>query len=167
MTEQYIASNNISVYPSARRGVERPESRLVTESALVRIVNKLIDTEGFVISSEFTDASPFEFNIYGYYFKISPANAITSFILSPVENQTIYGVINLASVSDDITELSGQDEDGAYTGIKFTDQEITGDGIKCLALLKYTSGNWIIVPESKLKFNSSSSQQTNVDGGII
>jgi hypothetical protein len=41
----------------------------MTESAIARLINKLIDYEGFVISDTINNTL-FEVNIYGYYFQI-------------------------------------------------------------------------------------------------
>lgn len=172
MSESYIASSEISVYPSSRRGVEYPESRLVTETALAGIVNKLIDKEGFVISNN--TVNDFEFNIYGYYFKVNQCSYITDLFPNPESNTVIYGVITLTEVSDNIIELSGQDGAGegdvprVYKGIGFTTTQPNSDAFtKYLALLRYSSGTWSIVPESKFKFSASSSESLNIDGGII
>lgn len=175
---KYINSDNIVVYPSARRGVKSSSARLVTEQSLVNIVNKLIDTDGFVITKPetFNLNNAFEFNIYGYYFKVEPASSITSLISSPTDNTTIYGVISLATLSTNATdfealsaiyELEGQDEDTVYTGIEFV-TDPPAPGKHYLALLTYTNGSWTPVPQSLFKFNSESTYGVvDVDGGVI
>ena len=168
----YIASDNIFVYPSARRGISKPEARLVSESALVRIVNKLIDKQGFVVTETFSNYGTFEFNIYGYYFKINEGHNITDMFTIVSPNTTIYGKINLTEMSDNFVELAGQDDlvDSTYyfKGIEFTTTEPTESAtVKYLALLTNADGSWGIVPDSRFKFDDHSFQSLSVDGGII
>ena len=174
----YVISENISVYPSARRGATSLESRLVTESALVNIINKLIDSDGFVITKTFDPDKVFEFNIHGYYFKLVTGAVLTSMFEDASNNSTIYGIIHLAKISGSAYELSGQDEviqqsedeepTVVFTGIEFSlDIPTSGDDVYYLALVsKNETGNWVIVPGSKFKFNSeSTSGVVNIDGG--
>ena len=80
MASAYIASDNISVFPSTRRIHSQDFSaRLMTESAISRIINNLIDVDGFVISNTApaTAEDIFEFNIYGYYFQVKNILSVT------------------------------------------------------------------------------------------
>ena len=158
----YLASEIISVYPSARRGITKPESRLVTESALVGIVNKLIDKTGFVITNPFQADRAFEFNIYGYYFKVATGQAITSLFPSAATNSTIYGVIHLDSLDPSVVELAGQDEDNVYTGIDFTLTEPSSG--YWVALLQKGSSGWVVPENSTFKFDFP---DVDIDGGVI
>ena len=117
-----IASENVTVFPSTRRAGSKPLARLMSEQALVGIVNKLINLEGFVISSssEIEESTPLEFNLYGYYFKIS--NPVTSLGLGTTfTSGNIYAHIELvtSTASDFIQyeELFGQDDSGKFTGL--------------------------------------------------
>lgn len=171
----YIVSDSISVFPSARRGTTKSESRLVTESALVSIVNKLIDRDGFVITDDIPTGDVqhnFEFNIYGYYFKVDHVGQIYSLFPDASSNTTIYGVIEIDKLNNGICELSGQDEnDGYYKGVKFTDTLPSSSdptiSLYYLALFNNTTGSWKIVEESKYKFDIASVGQIDVDGGEI
>lgn len=70
-----IASNLIEVFPSTKRTAEYQKSaRQLSEKNLVSIINKLIDTDAFVITSPGTVTNltmGIEFNMHGYYFKVS------------------------------------------------------------------------------------------------
>ena len=79
MASTYIASTNVNVFPSTRRTYTQDFSaRLMTESAIARLVNKLVEVDGFVISNTVPAAAEdmFEFNIYGYYFQIKNISSI-------------------------------------------------------------------------------------------
>lgn len=167
MATYNIASDNISVYPSSRRGAQKPESRLLTESALVSIVNKLIDTDGFVITRTLDLQQIFEFNIHGYYFKVDPASSLTALFPDAEVDDVIYGIIKMVKLSENIVELDGQDEDGSYTGVQFSLTPTSDLDSYQLALLVKNNAGWSIVEDSKFKFAASSSQSSNVDGGEI
>ncbi|MBO7697146.1 MAG: hypothetical protein J6Y28_04610 [Acholeplasmatales bacterium] len=73
MASTYIASSNVNVFPSTRRTYAQEFSaRLMTESAISRIINNLVEVDGFVISNNAPTTADdlFEFNIYGYYFQV-------------------------------------------------------------------------------------------------
>jgi len=79
MASTYIASNNVNVFPSTRRTYTQEFSaRLMTESAISRIVNNLVEVDGFIISNTVpaTADDVFEFNIYGYYFQVKNINSV-------------------------------------------------------------------------------------------
>lgn len=169
-----LASDNIAVYPAARRGELNPQSRLITESALVNLINKLIDKQGFVITrvEDYRSDSVFEFNIFGYYFKVLHASDITSLFPNPTAHTIIYGKIQLIGIENNpmtnVIELEGQDEGGYYTGIEFTTTEPTeSDSVKYLPLLAYENNAWEIITSSLVKFTSESNSFLNIDGGVI
>lgn len=160
----YIDSNNIKVFPSAKRGVDYPEARLTTEATFVSIINKLIDYDGFVISPTFEENSPFEFNLHGYYFYIAHGNDLLN-KLSLTNETSIYAGIYLTQVGDNL-ELSGVDFSGQYEGVTFTaGSPPTGSqySIQILSRPNTTVG-W--APVNTVKFDQSSLNLT-VDGGII
>lgn len=174
-----ITSDNIAVYPSTRRGERNASSRLLTEQALVSIVNKLIDKYGFVITKEFNPTGLFEFNIYGYYFKVRQGNNITNLFPSAVENDKIYGIISISSLTagsqnedvlDDIYELEGQDADGVYSGVEFSleDLAVNDDRKYSLPLLIRSNNSWVVYPDSLFKFDAASMTPIiDIDGGTI
>lgn len=165
-----MLSSKISVFPSTRRGTQDPKSRLVSESSFANIVNKLIETKGFVITPDPTsgswgdsDNNSFEFNIYGYYFNISDL----SYLFSLFDNQSsnIYAYIELAT-NGNYVELAGQDSmpnnssELEYTGVKFVSENPNKEH----ELLLFTKSNdiWIVPPESRIRFDFG-----DIDGGVI
>lgn len=162
----YLNSDKIKIFPSAKRGVSRPYSRLTTEESFVRLVNKLIDTDGFVIGN---DGTNLEFNIYGYYIN---ANMTALSALFPSSTE-IYAKIQLTTVGDN-KELSGVDDpsDEEYKGVVFSDtatSPLPSDAYELKLLSRATTSDvWSIPKESSLKFNNDSFDLSIVvDGGVI
>lgn len=152
MSTGFLATENIFVFPSARRMNKQVSARLVSEASLANIVNKLIETDGFVITPEpeegnyvdngFIPSEPFEFNVHGYYFKAITANDIYKVVFgnsytfdSPSSNETdsIYANIYLdISTDPNYVELKVQDgqineldENSLFKGVTFSDTDLT------------------------------------------
>lgn len=88
---QYLDSNLINVFPSTRRVYTQEFSpKLMTELAISRSINMLMDTEGFVISESLGEL--FEINIHGYYFQIDNSNNIIA-LFNPSTTSTIFASI--------------------------------------------------------------------------
>ena len=161
----YLNSEKIKIFPSAKRGVTKPYSRLTTEQSFVKIVNKLIDTDGFVIN---LDRNELEFNIHGYYIN-ADLTSLTELFPSSLN---IYAKIKLVQVGDNF-ELDGVDDaiDEEYKGVQFSDTSSTlADGEYELKVLsrETASDNWIIPEESEFKFtNKSFNFDIVVNGGVI
>ena len=61
----YLHTQSINVFPSTKRSNKQVSARVMTEASIVRIINKLLDREGCVITKN-EDISPqhsWEFNI--------------------------------------------------------------------------------------------------------
>lgn len=144
----YINSSNIIVFPATKRDASyQRQSRQMSEENLVGIINKLIDTNAFVISYE---GNTIEFNIHGYYFKVSGINDIISSF-----SNNVYATITL-STNGDYVEIANGDEDNQYKGLTLTDSEQTGENVHCLKILQKINNMWGIPDESKIKFNINS-----------
>ena len=69
-----ITGDNIVVFPSAKRANADTDyvkaSRALSEANLIGLVNQLLETKSFVISSSFSTNEDFIFNIGGYLFTI-------------------------------------------------------------------------------------------------
>lgn len=181
----YVQSSQINVFPSTRRTTYQSDSRLLTEKALVGIINQLVDKDAFVITpkSEVEASSPFEFNIKGYYFKVPQLNYITNLFAADNQSLYIYASITL-DTGNGYTELLGQDDTmgsssanatSYYRGVNFTasatDTPPSGTNVYSLKILERTlSGSsfttWFCPETSFYKFESKS-LDFNVDGGII
>lgn len=180
----YVQSNQIKVFPSTRRTVDRHDSRLMTERALVGIINQLVDKDAFIVTpkDEVDTSRPFEFNIHGYYFYVPQLSYITNLFASDTTNSYIYASI-LLDTGNEFTELLGQDDTmgssdsnaiSYYKGVDFSisssDTGPSGTNIYSLRILeRNTSGsslNWTCPENSFYKFEGNS-LDFNIDGGII
>lgn len=179
----YLASDKINVFPSTKRGNVQVSARLMSESSMVDIVNRLIDTEGFVITQGSTlggasvdDTSPltltnsYEFNIFGYYFKIDKIQDITS-LFDSTTTVNIYAKITTSTI-DNYIELSGQDVNDAYEGVVFegktsgqTPPTPASDNEHILWILTKNSSGWWVPLDSRVKFVYDFA--IGVDGGNL
>lgn len=102
VTPYYLSSDLINVFPSTRRVYTQDFSpKLMTELAISRSINMLMDTDGFVISENLV--GKFEINIHGYYFQISNYSNIIS-LFNVATTNTIYASI-LIDKSNSYPEL--------------------------------------------------------------
>lgn len=143
----YISSSRLGSFPTTKRG---SINKLVTENSLTRLINRLVDVVGYVITSEFDDSSvnyedgipaslwnvplaDFEFTIRGYYFCISADDAksglqylISSMAFSPQpgEENELWAHIFIDKTNPDYPELWGQDSventDANCRAVQFT-----------------------------------------------
>lgn len=179
MSNYFLNTENIDIFPSTRRSNKQISARLVTEKSVTSIINKLIDTDGFVITLDNEDGSvptavPFEFNIHGYYFSVASVNNILDLFTGYNANvgDKIYANISL-EISDSYKELSGQDEDvndqWIYKGIEFSLNNPTSAEVGYehhdLLLLVYDGTDWQVPVESRVKFEYNFA--LGVDGGEI
>lgn len=165
MSVNYVSSEEITVFPSTRRS-GYPMSRVMSEANVVGIVNKFLDTDGFVITDFFStdDGSTLDFNINGYYFSVDTSSS-SSFntIISSLSN--VYAHITLETIpSTDYIELIGQDDNDVFNGLGIDDSS-TG-GTYTLKLLEKVGNNFVIPDESKFKFRDESVNFI-VDGGEV
>ena len=189
----YLNSNSISVFPSAARGqqVEYIEARLTTETVIANIINKLIDTTGFIITNvdewntAFSSrgvndpADPVEFNLYGYYFKVKDPDEL--FALMPASAEAIYACIALHPVATHEVgtyryELFGQDDSdlGTYGGVQFnTTDAYENPSIlpefsitKSIKIFDKINNTWELSEDSTFKFLKKS-LLFDIDGGEI
>ena len=174
----YLRTENINVFPSAKRSNKQVSARFMTEASIVGIINKLIDREGFVITKreDVRLDHSFEFNIFGYYFVIdSLQNLIdlNGYNDNP-EVMEIYGNI-IIEKSGNYKELWGQDDDDdGYTGIQFSTAPIVDSNreIHHLLLLKRDAFDsseldWYVPEESRIRFDFDSAIPADLDGGEI
>lgn len=175
MASAYTTSNNVNVFPSTRRIYSQDFSaRLMTESAISRIINKLVEVDGFVISNTVPTSAGdvFEFNIYGYYFQIKNILSVTAQLSSATK---LYATIRINHTDNAFYELYVANEAGSsstFNGITFTDtgstpNDTSTDMYKTLLLLEKSGDTWIIPEQSKIKFNRSAIGLTEIDGGRI
>lgn len=166
-----IASDKITVFPSTRRSAY-PHSRLMSEANVVSIVNRFLDTDGFVITDAFNASSgSFEFNLHGYYFNIDSSTLNT--IINNLSGDNVYAHIEVVSVGtapNIFKELYGQDENNEFKGLVIdTSESYTAQNsgeVFTLKLFEKSDGNFVIPSSSKFKFLENSVDFV-VDGGLI
>ena len=179
-----LSSDKITVYPSARRADTRSDARSLREKNYVNIINKLIDSDGFIISQfdpsdNKNTGKAIEFNIFGYYFKIS-GGADTILYEQPDNWKYLYAKIELDTLLErqenlydgGYTELKGYDNqlDGMYTGLTFvySDSDLSSnDNIKYLKVFEKNGDSFKFSSNSYIKFSSFSVENRDVDGGEI
>lgn len=159
----YLSSDKIKVFPSARRSdsVNDPFSRLMSESTIASIINKLIDTEGFVITNTYTPNGQLEFNIHGYYFNITNSTEIMTTYSGAADDTVLFASIILSVFSSPndsnlkFEELKNYDNGSVYEGLivnTTVPTPATGEKVFKLAILKKVNGSWVIPQESQIKF---------------
>lgn len=128
----YISADRLGSFPTTKRG---SINKLVTENSLTRLINRLVDVTGYVITSEFDDnmvnyedgvpaslwnvpLADFEFTLRGYYFCISADDSksglqylisSTSFVTVSGETNKLTAHIFIDKTNSDYPELWGQD----------------------------------------------------------
>ena len=171
----YVSSNNIQVFPTTKRPDKSVESRQMSEQNIIRLVNMLLDVEGFVIDSdlETTNNKFIEFNIDGYYFKLLNAGvAEVQSLLNASSTGSIWASILVTETgSTGYKELQGQDTQSGYEGITFStsDPESNANTYK-LKILEKSNNTWSIPSTSIYKFSQTSISNLNldeIDGGEI
>ena len=166
----YINSNYIEVFPSTRRDSQHRSARLLTEANLISIINQIVKVDSFVITSAYSgNNDAFEFNIHGYYFKVTPQSALAS-----LGTDNVWAKIVLATTTtpggDTFVELDGQDDGTYYEGIVFTNNEPTLSSNEYkLHLLTKENNVWTIPDDSKIMFRNPQGIFGDfvVDGGIV
>lgn len=139
-----IDDNRVNCYPSTKRA---SVNKLLTENSVTRIINRLIDSDSYVITNglddieygkdikvgEWTNSqADFEFVIHGYYFSIAKGNDDSglSYLmqqthfdqLSDKTLHTLYARIFVDKIDNKYPELYGQKDEystGKYQGLIF------------------------------------------------
>ena len=179
MANAKINSDNIAVFPTSHRGAKQRSARLISESNLIGLANRLLDKDSFVISDSIVPSEPFEFNIHGYYFKITSGDAMTN-LASSIGGNNIWATIELETTTtatlDTFVELKGSDEEVSggyeYGGVVFSDANpvLPKDTTKFSLKILTKSGSTYVVPsDSKIKYEASKvfGDITTIDGGDV
>lgn len=171
----YISADRLGSFPTTKRG---SINKLVTENSLTRLINRLVDVDGYVITSEFDDSminyeygAPislwnvplmnFEFAIRGYYFCVVADEAIsgvqyllTSLGLGQVnagEEKTVKANIFIDRTNHDYPELWGQDSvEDANANCRAV--QFTKDGEQPVFPEDYDTGNYTLYSLTILKY---------------
>ena len=172
MSNVYLASDTIKVYPTALRGgtdytpgqtVYDPESRLGTEFNLTSAVNRLTLDGSFVIRKT---GNVLEFSIHGYYFKVTSVSTLTNHqqlssgtsIYATIRLEELaqqnYRLLSLVSVEDG-TSINLDTQADGFVGVAFTNTD-EGDNVSTFSLeiLRKVSGSWVVPDTSLLRFDA-------------
>lgn len=165
----YLASGSVDVFPATRRSDEyQRRSRLITEYNFTNMVKLLTERPSYCVTKDYDANKPFEFYIYGYYFKISQASLLVS---TTGAQGTVYAYITL-DTGNAIPEISGLDDEGRYEGLNLTNTFSTEwdeqPNVHYLKLLEknLNTGAWQVPTDSLVKFTRNS-VELDVDGGQI
>lgn len=168
-----------NIFPSVQ--LNDVKTRSFTEENVANLIYNFIDNSknGFVITDTNENANPavyydgdndFEFNIRGYYIKLSgdltngfSGNAIYASIQIVTPNGTSYSELDSTYGSIVFS--------GNLKGVDLTDTDVTDveNGIYCLQILKKITvsgtNKWVVPEESKIRFKPSNVGLEIVDGG--
>ena len=143
------------VYPSIKRdsanaGNTYRASRVSTEENLCRFTGQFLDNDYFVISKEVNLNGIFEFNIKGYYFRVTTSGLLTA--AGEAATAVSVDLADIKSAGDGAPvfqygELQGDDTEG-YTGLV-----IHGDTSGKYQLLEKDGNTWKIPDSAKQVFN--------------
>lgn len=151
-----IASSKIFAFPASKRsGNYQQKARLLREETMTKFADTLLDTDGFVITDNYslsdgkkalwTGSVDFEFYVKGYYFNLPHTSSgvcgaynITGTTtnlndfgksICDMTTKTILHDTIYANIafqgSGDFIELVGQDIDNNFTGVVFTYEPAT------------------------------------------
>lgn len=174
-----LLSQYVKIFPFAKYRSSTTQditSRLFYEQNVSNLIRQIIDTQGFIISGGVTfqgitnsDAS-FCFNLYGYYFEISPnVNLIppegqnSNYIIASIKMQERQP--NLQNILPPL-EIEGQDNsEGVFEPLVIEAVNILpSEGIYLVLLEKDSSDNWHVYEDSYSKFDVMSLNITGIDG---
>lgn len=124
----HIKSESIKIFPLAKPRSKDSSSRLFYEDNIANIIRQVTSGNGFIINAPTTLSTyngyyrvnqDLEFNIYGYYVKITKSSNIIS-VSDTNKNGTNYNYIYAKIKLNNSTtpEINGQDDGGNYTGLE-------------------------------------------------
>ena len=174
----YISSNKIRVFPSVGRSNYDIESQLMNENNISQIVRSLCRSRKDYVLSTKLSTGPFEFVIYGFYFKILDASTTLSSITSgegvteiwaginidanaEANNQSSnYQLLQLANTSVQNNEIIDLDRENQFQGIIFgtTEDEVNGgqgENYHTLRLLVKDGDTFKVPAQSLLHLNTT------------
>lgn len=184
-----LHSSSVFAFPAVKRGVYyNDRARLMSENAIISQTDRLIDTEGFLITDTLTDdTTNLEFVISGYYFSVLISDIISTIqdIDDLEEGKYLVASIGLQQTGTEYEMLQHDDESDNYNGLVFsTDSNgptltdmttLLGGQVSVVLSLpilycngdKSTINGFELVPTSKKKLKRKSLIIDTIDGGEI
>ena len=169
-----LNSDKVFVFPTTTRApIDAKNGQYITEYNMTSLINRLTNRAAFVISEDVSDLSNFEFNMYGYYFKIDLSNfdfPTGNYIMAAVWIEcTDSGMLRLYSDGspDDNNMYQCLNITGFQGGLGSLHHISTSDFSKGLSpgsrsllelpILELTAPNTYQIPsDSKIKFTQAS-----------
>lgn len=150
----YINGNQLNIFPVSNR-TAKPYDNWLTEFNLSSIINQLVgNQDGFVITETVSADAPIEFNIGGYYFKVSSVSLIkeavdnknsigSSFVTFEKDKDGYYAASIKISKNTDNPTLLGSDSSSDSS------VDSSGDSVDTKTL-KLFSSDYQVPPKSRL-----------------
>ena len=175
----YLESDKIQIFPTSNRdSAYQAQARLMTESNIINIVNRLVDKDSFIINHKDTSI---DFNIHGYWIHVPDIVPVTLSIQQEFPNATsIYAKITInttqSGTQPEFKTINGTDTEAAgggqiYTGVEFvTTKSSSGDtGTPYyLHLLEKVGNTWQVPEDSKVRFTTGAeTRSVTIDDGDL
>lgn len=164
----HIYSTNISAFPLAKNRDNNRESNLLYEQNIANIVNQIIDTEAFIVTSniellfeegqsagklKLPQNSSLQVSLGGRLFTITSGDYDLELLSGVEKGDSIYLSVQVFN-----GEIFGQDDGEVYKGLTITNgDEIPSTHTHLLHLATITNEGEVVIPEtSYLKLNLKS-----------
>lgn len=156
----YLESSRIEVFPTSIERPGFPYARVLTEDHILDMIRNAAPAKSYVITDVYSDSTPLEFIIHGYYVKVNA----TASLKHTFGGSNVYAHIFLDTTSPTHPQLYGTDDGSSFSAIAFTDSAtptvptgLTNYEHYALHLLQ-KSGSVFVIPLTSRKC---------VDGGEI
>ena len=165
-----IKSANIKIFPTSKRdSAYQAQARLITESNIINIVNRLVDKDSFVIKYD-KDKGDIDFNIHGYWVHVD--DIINKLSLASSDTN-IYAKIKIDTIQSEtqpeFNMINGKDINTVYTGVEFVSTPpSTATNTYFLHLLEKVGSTWQVPEDSWVKFTTSATTRSvTIDDGDL
>lgn len=115
----YISSNKIEIFPSSIARPDFPYARILTEDHILDMIRSVAPSDKYVLTETYTDSTPLEFVIHGYYVKVD-ASASSKHNFG---GKNVYAHIFIDTLSPTHPQLFGKDTGTSFEGVTFSDTE--------------------------------------------
>lgn len=127
MSQLFLKSEKVHVYPSAYRGFKTeggesrvidPASRLNLEENIIKTINGLASKDSFVIADNYAVDNTIECSIHGYWFKLDLSEAKSNF----ADKKYVYAKILLQPKNDSTPSITD------YQAVSLSSLKVVGSG---------------------------------------
>lgn len=175
----YLESDNIQIFPTSNRNSDyQAQARLMTETNIINIVNRLVNKDSFIINHK---GKSIDFNIHGYWIHVTDINPVILSIQQEFPDATsIYAKITInttqSGTQPEFKIIDGIDKEAAdggqiYTGVEFVTTTSSSDNTGTpyyLHLLEKINSSWQIPEDSRVKFTTDAETRSiTIDDGDL